>query len=470
MNKQKAAANGVSLILAAVVLPGWETAAAAIEVIPQLDTGITWESNPRYFSDEEKDAAEALDPDITDSVTGTFVDARLRSTYRTRTSQVAITPRIRKTDYLGGNRDLSDDDLLVDLASVRAGLLGNIGLNGSWRDVSIRTGEFDSATPENPNDPPPTTGGSGRFASQVTQESWSLQPFLTYTLSSRNELSLQALLSETDYVASEDVIARRGYLDYDYSTTSLAVTHTLDEKNAVRLSLNGTSFDAQQENSLFRNKTDTFGLGAAWERVFSPTLSGTLEFGLSRSSIDLSGIFGCDPAENFLCGLFIAPVLDPVTGAICIEANPCVISNEERNFVGDLGLRKRGELLTVNFNLTRSIAPRSDGSEVVQDQVRVFVDREFTRRLRASAGAIFSDESAVGSGLLAGSNLPVVVRQDRRYLTFDTTVFWRLTPTLTSYAKYSFVSNETKVSSGTVDEENNRLFFGISYRGIGFRR
>ncbi len=456
MNTKSAAGAALGIAAAALCIqPAW----AALEFLPYLDSGIIWEDNPRYFSDQEKAAAEAINPDITDSVAGTFLEARLQSVYRTPASQIALTPKIRKTNYLDRNTDLNEDNVIVDLASVRAGPRGRIGLNGTWRDISIRTGEFESATPENPNDPPPLPGGGARYAGRVDQEDWSIQPYLSYTLSERNEASIQALLSETRYKAdSSDPLGfvGRSYLDYDYATVSVALIHVIDQKTKASLSLNGSSFDASQRLTPFRNQSDTFGLSAALERVFSPTLSGTLEAGLSRSSVDLSGI---------IAGL------DPLTGALCLPSRPCLASSEERNFVGDLGIRQRRERTTLNFNLSRSIAPRSDGTEAVRDQARLYIERDVTRLLKLSLGGIYSQDSSVGKGFLQGSDLPVTLRQDRTYLTIDTGVTWRLTSTLSAYGKYSYVASDTDVASGgSVEEENNRLYFGVTYRGLGIRR
>ena len=47
---------------------------------------------------------------------------------------------------------------------------------------------------------------------------------------------------------------------------------------------------------------------------------------------------------------------------------------------------------------------------------------------------------------------------------------WQLTSTLSVFGAYTYATNETDVTTGNVDETNNRLYFGVLYRGVGLRR
>ncbi|MEZ5564354.1 MAG: hypothetical protein R3F24_02040 [Gammaproteobacteria bacterium] len=149
---------------------------------------------------------------------------------------------------------------------------------------------------------------------------------------------------------------------------------------------------------------------------------------------------------------------------------PCTIHNEEQNVVGSLGLRWRAELTTLNFSLSRNIAPRSDGTEVVQDQLRFYIDRTVTRRLNGSFAVVALQESAVGQVFQPTSNTFQLARQDRTYASFDFNVYWRMTQTMTAYVAYTHRLDRTDVTSGNVDKDNDRLFLGVKYRGVGLRR
>lgn len=425
------------------------------ELTPQLEAGVTYESNPRYFSDQEKAILEELNPGITDSVMGIFLDARVQGIYKTPSNTLSLSPRIRQTNYLESNKDLNDDDWYVDFLAAHEGALGSAQLDASYQETGVRTSEFESATPDNPDDPPPVSSGSGRF-SDDTQQTWSIRPSLNYQLSALNLAGVSGQFSETTYDEDrETLIGSRGYLDFSYSSVDVYLRHVLNARNYFELALNGGNFLADEEGRLFRNSTDSFGISATYNWIYSDTLTATLNAGLTRSSVDVSGIIGG---------------FDPLTGALCQPAAPCSTSNEERNFVGSLELRKRTELTTLNFSLASQIAPRSDGTEVVQDQARLFVDRVLTRRLSGRLGVLYSMETAVGQVFQPETATIGLARQDRDFLTVESRLSWQLTSTLSVFGAYTYATNETDVTTGNVDETNNRLYFGVLYRGVGLRR
>jgi len=384
-----------------------------------------------------------------------FFDARLEGTYKTQSTQVSLTPRIRETNYLKSNKDLNDDDWYVDFLSSHTGVLGSIGLTARYQETGVRSTEFESAVPDNPDDPVPISGGSGRF-SDDTQQTWNIEPSLNYQLSPRNIVGISGLFGETTYDEQrEELLASRNYLDFSYSSTELSVRHVLNSKNYFVAALNAGNFLAEESGRLFRNSTDSFGITAAYNRAFSDTLTGTLTAGITRSSVDVSGIVGG---------------VDPLTGAPCQLTNPCATSNEERNFVGSLVLQKRSESTTLNFTLGSQIAPRSDGTEVVQEQARLYVNRVVTQKLSASLGLLYSMESAVGQVFQPNTGNILLARQDRTYFTVEPGMSWRITETLSAYGSYAYVSDTTDVTNGDVQQTNNRLFLGVIYRGIGVRR
>lgn len=426
------------------------------ELIPQVNVGITAENNPRYISDESEDAQNAINPNATANAMGVFMEAQVTGAYKTPSGGVSLTPRIRNTNYLKSNKDLNDDDLYLDLIGEHNGALGSIALSGRYQETGVRTSEFESATPTNPDDPGPVTGGSGRF-SDDTQQTWNLRPSLSYQLSPRNLIGISGQFAETTYDEDRGVLlTSRDYLDYSYSSLDVSLRHVLDATNYFALGLNGGNFLADESGRLFRNSTDSFGINATYNRIISDTLTGSLTIGVTRSAIDVAGIIGG---------------FDPLTEALCRPSNPCSTSDEERNFVGSIDLRKRSELTTLNFSIASQIAPRSDGTEVIQEQVRLYVDRRLTNRLGGTLGALYSMESAVGQVFQPETATLGLARQDRDYLTIDTGLSWRLTATMTVYGTYSYVSDTTDlIGGGNVHQTNNRLYLGVRYQGTGIRR
>ena len=441
---------GLALGLATMSGP----AAAYIQLIPQIDAGATYEDNPRFFYDFQKAAQETLSPGSTDSVLGLYTDLRLEGHWNTPASQVTLTPRLRRTDYLKANDDLNDDDKYLDLSAVHSGARGNVQLTGYYREVSVRTSEFLEATPDDPDAPLDPSTGSGHFADR-TQKTWSIAPALAYQLSPRNVVNLSASYADVTYDEDDGDPLTRSYLDYDYSSVDLSLRHILDAKNAFSIGLNRSHSLAHVTGNPFRNSSDSYGVTVVYERNFSQRLSGNISAGTTRNSATVSGIVGG---------------FDPVSSAFCFPFSPCEIHSEEENIVGGMGLRWRTQLSTLNLDLSRNIAPRSDGTEVVQDQLRFFIDRTLTRRLSGTFAIAALKESAVGKFFEPSSQIIQLVRQDRTYVTADLGANWRLTPTLSVYGRYSYRTDRQDVTGGSADRDNNRLFFGVKYRGVGLRR
>ena len=434
-------------LVAAFVLLATPAAQAYWELQPLLQSGISFEDNPRYISN--KSAAEAINPGITDDLLGTYVDARVTGLYETPSNKFSLTPEIRKSDYLKSD-ELNTDDWNVAMSADHTGNRGGVGLDGSYRENSLRNSQFESAIPDNPNSPKPIDGGSGRFSTD-TQKVWELRPNLTYVLSPRNSLRLDSSFAASTY--NQQLVAPGGrYFDYHYSSTDLSVQQTLDAKNRLILTLNGGRFTTEQPESVLQNSTDSFGIKAGYDHTFSKTLGGTASVGVSRSSTTTSGI----PAG-----------LDPVTGSPCSLATRCTSKNEGRNFVGDISLKKRSELTNFNLSLERSIAPTSNGREVVQDQLRLYMDHRLTGKLSGSLGGLLTKESSLFSAQTAlGSEIQERVK--RTYFTIGATVSWRLTETLSASGSYNYIS-EDNGSTGNSRVANNQLSVGIVFQPVGLR-
>jgi hypothetical protein len=150
------------------------------QVTPQAQVGITYESNPRYFTKAEEAQQLLVNPEAGDDALGVYLDAQLQGLFRTPSSQVTLTPRIRRTDYLKSNEDLNDADSYLNFTSTHRGTLGSVGLDAGYQKTGVRSSEFESATPSEPDAPLPENGGSGQF-SDTTQKTWDLQPSLTFS-------------------------------------------------------------------------------------------------------------------------------------------------------------------------------------------------------------------------------------------------------------------------------------------------
>jgi hypothetical protein len=419
-------------VLAALLFFGVSAAGPASahywEVVPQLEAGITAESNPRYIDD-------GADADI-ESAKGTFVDMRLIGALKAPDKSLTLTPRLVTTNYLGNNQDLDKDDFYVDLQGASQSELGQLDVLVSYADIAVVTAEFEDATPDNPDLPPPTVGGSGRFA-DATQETWSGALSYSYNLSQRNILAVSANGSTTTY----DAEPTAGYFDYSNPTAQITLQHVLNQRDIAFLSLNGGRFTAEAPIGSARNTTDSFGATVGYQRQFNPTLSGTLIGGLSRSFLDITGL----PFDN-------------ETGALCFPTL-CSISTTSRTFVGSLNVRKRSEVTTMNVDISRNLAPNSNGTQYIEDAFRLYVDRELTARLVGTLGMVFTKSQSVAD----------IRRLDQDYYTVSAALRWKLTPTWSLAGNYAYVTSNSDAGNSSSKEKNNALFLSVIYRGVGYR-
>ncbi len=402
------------------------SALAYWELTPQLGAGITWESNPRYESNNDKDA-----------VSGTFALAGLNGSYKTPADQFTLSTSFQQTNYLdsnGRNNDsLNSDNWNVNLGAFHADRRGDIGLSAGYSESPIRNGDVD------PNAPPQPDGG-GTFA-DGTQKYGNLGTFLTYNLSPRNRVSLNYNVSESTYDIPGNRSFNDFYFDYTDDGASVGISHYLNEKNFFQLVLNGGTFKSEAQNGPAKNTTDSYGISVGYSYVPTETVTASFNIGTTRSSVDIRGL-----------------PFDPLTGAFCAQEATCSASDESRNFVGGITISKRSEETTLTFDASRALAPQSDGTQDIQDLFSLFVQRTLTRRLSVTAGTLFSNSSAVGD----------LGQQNDKYYTLDTSLSWQLTPTFTTYGKYTYASYDNDGTSSS--DTNNILYFGVTYQGVGFRR
>lgn len=418
----------IACLASTFLLTGAGPALAYWEVVPELNLGLTYESNPRYQSENE------------DSASGALVQMGLDMGLETPETTIRLLPRWRKTEYFASeDDDLNDDDTYLDLNASRRTERAEFGLGGSWRDQGVRTSEFvrdtDSTGAVDPS-------GSGRFINlEDEQRYWTVRPSVVYILSQRNTLRAGLSYSETDY-READSTAVRSYFDYDYTSADLTLAHAIDERNSLSFGVTASGYEADRDTfDIFNQpfqvqyKSDSYGVNAGYEHEFSERLTGSLQLGSARSTVDFC------------------------------SAGTCVNSSADQNFVGNLSLTRRSERTRFSSSISRALAPSSNGTEIVSDRLHFRLDRNLTRLLDGSIGVIWSEDSSVGEPV---EGQPF--REDRTYFTLDTNVSWRLSRLWSLTGTYSYTSDEYDVTTFTNDRKNNRVFLTLRYRGIGIRR
>lgn len=391
------------------------------ELMPRVEGGITTETNPY----------NRLDSQSSDGATGGFADFRLDSAYRTQRDVITLVPRFRTYQYTGSDDRLDDDDYSLDLDASRQWDTASGSLRVGYRDNGIRTSEYNTAIPGQTTDD--------------SQETWTFGPSFNYVLSPRHSLQFSASLSDITYDASPTA----GY--YDYRNTNLQATwiYAFSQKTSTLLSANGGRFKATDPYSTAENDTDSYGATLAVEHKFTPTLTGSVTLGASHSTQDIER----------------PPIVIEGLGSFCPEPFPivpdtggqCSLRESSDNFVGGITLRQSSEVMRTTIEYSQSQAPRSNGTSVISDSFRLNFDRDLGQRFSGSIELLYTSDSALGD----------YGRQDRAYYSANGTLRYRLTQTLYLSGSYYYSLNDDDANSD--QQQNNRLFLSLVYKGLGFR-
>ncbi len=421
---------GIGLGFAALLLAS-AAQADYWEFLPSVTLGVIHETNPRYTSDNEADA------------TGTYLDATLSARLETPRSRVGIKPRINHSNYLRSNKDLNDDDFYFNADASRRWETVELGSDFSWRDVGIRTSEFDPATPDDIDGALDPVTGSGTVRNlDDTQQTWEISPYATWTISPRWQAGLNATRSEIEY----DLEGRDDLFDYEYTSGSATVIYLFDNNNSLRLGGSASRFDSTEKSGPFRNRTDSQTINAGWTWAFARTWTSEVTVGSTKSEIEVSGL-----------------PRNPLTGAPCVPVL-CTFDSDDRNLILQASVRKRAERTSLNISAARTIAPRSNGTEAVTEQVQLYVDHQLSPRLKATFAFLGSDQSILG----------VDSAEDRTYFTLDASLRWRMEHNWSVFCSYSYYSSDGDLRLGNVamssdEDKNNRYRCGVSWAGTGRR-
>lgn len=388
------------------------------ELVPQVEGGITTETNPY----------NRLDSQDSDSASGAFADFRLASAYRTRRDAITLVPRFRTYKYTGSDDRLNDDDYSLDLNASRQWDTASGSLRAGYRQDGIRTSEFNTASGETTDD---------------SQDTWTLAPSFSYVLSQRHSLQFSGDLSDITYDASPTA----GYYDYRNTTIQATWVYAVSENTSTLLTANTGKFKATDPYSTAENITDSYGATVAVEHKFTPTLTGSVTLGGSHSTQDISL-----EADEFFGCLFFPP------GWTLDAPGQCSIRESSDNFVGGLALTQSSEVMSTTFEYSQRQAPRSNGTSVVSDNFRLSFERTISERFTGAINLLYASDSSLGD----------IGREDRDYYAASGTLRYRLTQTLSVSGSYYYSVNKDDANSD--EQTNNRLFISLVYKGLGIRR
>jgi opacity protein-like surface antigen len=348
---------------------------------------------------------------------GTSVDARLRATSTGPRGSFYVEPRLRRDQYSGDeNEDLNGIDRFLRTQGSYDWTQVALGFFASYDRQDMKDAELTEAVPDDPNLGDPVDPDTGLVVVDEDRIRTLIRPTLDIRLSDRSSLLLESDLLDVSYTGEES----RGRVNFTDTRFSTGIRRQVDARNEVIARLIASEFAADFNN----NETRTFGVQGNFNRELSRDWRFSLAAGVNRSDYS-----------------FVNPSLEPV-------------ENADTSFTYQVGLRQRTERNTINIDISREAAPNSGGFLTLRDQLRVYVSRAFTQRLRGEVGARNYTTKTLDD---------VVTDDERDYLRVDLGIEWAMTEQLFVNGGYAFTSQ--KFGDEADDASSNQVFIGFSYRG-----
>lgn len=381
---------------------------AAWEAVPILDVVAVTEDNVRLLPTEIPGSSSA------DS---TSVDARLRATATGERGSVFIEPRAR-SDHYGGtqNEDLNGLDRFLRARGRYDWERVAIGFFADYDRQDIKDAEFTEAVPDDPNVADPIDPDTGATIVDEDRQRIILRPSLDFKLSERTSLVLESQILDVSYTGPE-VESR---VDFQDTQVAAGIVRRVDARNEVAARLIASDYVADFNS----NETKTFGVEGTFQRPLARDWTFNLGAGVRRSDY------------TFLNDRFET------------------VDNADTSFTYLIGFRQRGERNTINVDLGRETAPNSGGFLTLRDQVRVYLSRAMSQRLRGEVGVRYYTTKTLDD---------VVEDDDRDYRRVDLLIEWAMTETMYLSGGYAFTSQ--KFADDFDDATSNTLFVGFSFRG-----
>ena len=422
--------------LTACALAASATLRAAETVItPSIDLGGLYETNP------------TLNRAIEEDVLGLAADGRLDLRYRTQKLDASLRPRAFLTYYPDdADKDLEADDYYLPATLSYTTPRSRTGLSLGYSDVNVRRSELESADGSTP-------GGSTtlNFINDRQQRLY-VDPSWSYLLTPRTNFRLEAGYTDIEY---DNTFVQGNFtrFNYIYYYASASLDRSLTEKAALGLSFTGSQFDSEEPVSGIENDSETYGANVFVNYQFGENFSGAISLG----GRDTQSSIARRPAFNI-----------PGLGDICLDSIgfpiPCTQEFDGNTYVGQVSRRREGQRTNFDFSLGRDIAPNSQGTETSRNTLRATLSRQLTQKLRVNAGVLYFNQTDAAE----------VTSRDRDYLSADVTLRWRFTRqwSLRGTYRYVWVKDITSITGDALNAsaDNNYLFFGLGWQGLGWRR
>lgn len=388
-------------------------AGAAWDTVGQIVMTIEGDDNPRLTPIEDQQASDSR----------TVLNANFRATSFGERGNLWVEPRIQARAYSdSANADLEKGDVYLRSQGDYSWPNVEVGYRADLSRRSIRNAELPAAVPGDPDFTDLGDLGTGDVTLLTQYVNRKIfDPTIDFRFSERTSIVLETEFTDVNY-SGPGTTARTDFTD---KKLSIGLDRRVSERNRVSASFFASTYEAVGN----ANKTDTVGVEANLSRPLSETLTFSLSLGLERSE------YAFIQATN-------------------------AVDNADSSYTLNIGLRKRAQRTTLNFDIGRELYPNGIGFLTNTDQLRLFVNRQFSERFSGRVGVRAFRIRALGD---------VSAGNERDYSRLELEMQWGLTPRWGFRAGYTYSSREY-LNRPEPAASSRVLYVGIAYAGMSRQR
>ncbi|THK43073.1 hypothetical protein E8Q33_00025 [Methylophaga sp. SB9B] len=267
---------------------------------------------------------------------------------------------------------------------------------------------------------------TGDFASNATVESINFAPTYSYQLTEKDSIYASYNYSERKYSDTETDIDNplgTSFNDNKTHTVTSGWQRTWTERLTAGLALTYATYKSE---GIQQSEYDTYNLAITSSYLLTEKWS-------------ISGQLGYRTLENE-----ITPVLGPK------------LSDKSSGSLFNLSTKYTGEINSLSFSLSRSLAPSGEGNVNEQDRVSLTWDRKVSEKLSFNINTTYQESQTVDR----------FNTTDREYFQFSPGMSWKLQEDLN--LRFGYQYREQK-SSDRGDADGNMVFITVGYDWDGLR-
>ncbi len=376
----------IAFLTAALISLTSGVMAADITILPQLRITGEYDDNVGFSRDNERDDYTAV------------IGPELNMEYRTEKLSLKSEIGMDFYRYLD-IKELDTENKSFHLSTAYS-ISEKISINGAFSYLMDTT--LQSELEE-----------TGLVDFRTDRERLTLQGGASWRISELSDMTLNLTFGRTEY-------EWQGYSDYDTEMISLSYNRQLKNQKDV--------FTVQPYYSRYtsdNSKVKTWGLSLGWRHPFNEKLSLTAFLGARHTTTYYSRLVQESVPD---------PRFPPFLGIYTLTVRE--VNETDRNWGGtaDSYLSYKGETFTARLGLNRDLAYSSTGDPIDRTRLYFTMDRDLTKRLRASFSCSLSASESDGP----------YSQEDSRHISLGPRLRYRITEDHSLLFAYSYALHEDR--------------------------